>query len=95
MSKNYNSASDTVIKKRPVAGVEEKEFAEDLLQEKGYVPSPKPRRVNGGQDTVGTRHTERNRVRLNTTLSKAPAQAMDTSVYKSQSSVAERTVSFS
>lgn len=75
MAKNYNSASDIIIKKRPVAGsVEEKEFAEDLLQSKGYVPSTKPRRVNGGQDVAGASHTERNRARLNRTLSKAPAQ---------------------
>ena len=74
MAKNYNPAGDTALKKSPaVAPAKEKELAEDLLQSKGYVPSAKPRRVNGGQDVTGARHTERNKERLNSTLSKAPA----------------------
>lgn len=95
MAKNYNSASDTVIKKRPAMGdVQEKELAEDLLQSKGYVPATKPRRVNGGQDMAGARHTERNRARLNSTLSKAPVQARDYDTCEPQAAAVERTISF-
>ncbi len=92
MAKNYNAASDTLIKKRPAAsGLEDKELAEDLLQSKGYVPSTKPRRVNGGQDMAGVGHTERNRARLNSTLSKAPAQAREAEVSDAQAVAAEKT----
>lgn len=95
MSKNYTSASDSVLKKRPTAGsVQEKELAEDLLQKKGYVPATKPRRVNGGQDMTGARHTERNRARLNDTLSKAPAQAKEYDIPETEAVAVEKAISF-
>ncbi|MBQ9976842.1 MAG: septum formation initiator family protein [Clostridia bacterium] len=75
MADNYTIGDDILIKKRPVNKAEEKELAEDLLQSEGYVPATKPRRVNGGQDIAGARHTARNKERLNSTLSRTPAQA--------------------
>ena len=62
MSKNYTAGNDALVKKRPSKAAEEHELAEDLLQSKGYVPATKPRRVNGGQDSISARHTEQNKV---------------------------------
>ena len=82
MSKNYTLGDDVLVQKRNVSKTQDKEFAEELLQSQGYVPVTKPRRVNGGQDLTGAKHTAKNKERLNRTLSKAPVQAKKSAVRK-------------
>ncbi len=72
----YYFDEDVLVSKKPKTESEsEKEFAEALLASEGYKPVTKPRRVNGGRDSVSAKHTEKNKARLNSTLAKAPLQA--------------------
>jgi cell division protein FtsB len=94
MSKNYTLGDDVLVqKKSAVRRMEEKELAEQLLHSEGYVPSTKPRRVNGGQDLEGARHTDKNKERLNSTLSRTPAQAHKAHSSKKNFPSVRRTIS--
>lgn len=74
MSQYYTFDDDVLVQKKPKADTtHDKQMAEELLQSEGYRPATKPRRVNGGKDSVSAKHTDKNKERLNTTLAKAPA----------------------
>ncbi len=76
MSQYYTFDDDVLVSKKPkTETAPEKETAADLLASEGYKPQTKPRRVNGGRETVSAAHTEKNKARLNSTLAKAPLQA--------------------
>ncbi len=76
MSQYYTFDDDVLVTKKPKTDTaNDKELAEKLLEAEGYKPQAKPRRVNGGRETAGVKHTETNKARLNSTLAKAPAQA--------------------
>lgn len=51
---------------------EESNLAGDFLAEKGYERQAKPREVNGGRDRLPQNHTQKNKVRLNSSLVSAP-----------------------
>ena len=76
MPKDYTMGDDILVQKKNTSStVTEKELAEELLQAEGYTPPTKPRRVNGGEEIASASHTDKNKKRLNQTLSKTPEQA--------------------
>lgn len=76
MPKNYTLGDDILVQKKNTSStVTEKELAEELLQAEGYVAPTKPRRVNGGEEIASATHTDKNKKRLNQTLSETPEQA--------------------
>jgi len=92
MPKDYTLGDDILVQKKNTSStVSEKELAEELLQAEGYVPPTKPRRVNGGVEEASASHTDKNKKRLNQTLSEAPAPARRTVKKKA---TAQRTLPF-
>ncbi len=92
MPKDYTMGDDILVqKKNSSSTVTEKELAEELLQAEGYTPPTKPRRVNGGEEIASASHTDKNKKRLNQTLSKTPEPARQSVKRKS---VAQRIMPF-
>ena len=79
MSQYYTSGDDILVqKKNNTKETEQKNLAENFLQEKGYERQVKPRDINRGRDRVPQNHTTANKARLNTALAKTPVQAKAT-----------------